>query len=177
MKQKYTYKELLCMLDTDSLTEVLSRHYIDENFDRIISRALSDGKEGGLAVIDIDFFKNVNDAYGHIIGDSILKQTAQFLKSQLVCTNEDYLARYGGDEFVFLSTGSSYDTFTKNMRSCAKRLSEFTFTSGSTQIRLSVSIGCANLKIAQENPFVSHFHIADEKMYRAKQNGRNTVEI
>ncbi len=177
MKQKYTYKELLSMLDTDSLTEILSRHYIDGNFDRIISQALSDSKEGCLAVIDVDFFKNVNDTYGHIIGDSILRQTAQFLKSQLVCSKEDYLARYGGDEFVFLSLGISYTAFAEKMSVCAKQLSKFNFSAGVEQIRLSVSIGCTDLKTTSEKPFTFHFQIADEKMYRAKQNGRNKVEI
>lgn len=164
------------MLYTDRLTEVLSRHYIDENFDCIINRALNDGREVCLALIDIDFFKNVNDAYGHITGDRILNQTAQFLKAELVCSQNDYLARYGGDEFAFLTVGTSYNAFAEKMRVCAKRLSEFDFPAGDAQIRLSVSIGCTDLKIVPEKPFSFHFQIADKKMYLAKQNGRNKVE-
>lgn len=174
MNYKDKYAELCKQLNTDSLTKILSRHYIDENFENIICNSLDRELTVCLALFDIDNFKNVNDTYGHIAGDDILRQTAEALKKLLVFSDNDFLARYGGDEFILLSVGISYDSFTDKILTCVANIAKHKFYTDKSIITLSVSAGCADLKCRD---FIYGLNVADKKLYTAKQLGRNRAEI
>lgn len=174
MNYKDKYNELYKLLNTDSLTGVFSRHYIDRNFEPVIMDALDKGLPANLALFDIDCFKYVNDTYGHIAGDKILKETAALLKKLLVFSKNDYFARYGGDEFLLLSVDTGYDSFGNRVNECLVNISKHTFYADDNIITLSVSAGCTDLK---DNNFLSALNTADKKLYLAKKSGRNRAEI
>lgn len=175
MKKKFTYEELCQLLYTDSLTSTLSRWYIDENFEKIINNSSENNQEISLALIDIDNFKRINDTYGHIIGDNILQQIAILLKQNLVCSENDYLARYGGDEFIFLSINTNYTDFTARLKQCLDNIFHFDFLSKNEKVKISISAGCADLKDIKEKNLSSCLNVADKKLYEAKKSGRNNL--
>ncbi len=174
MNYKEKYNELYKLLNTDSLTGVFSRHYIDENFEPIIAEASEKGLNANLALFDIDCFKDINDTYGHLAGDSILKETASFLEQLLVFSENDYLARYGGDEFLLLSIDTPQAAFKDKISNCIIALSLHKFHINNNTVTISASAGCAYI---EDTDFISALNTADKKLYNAKRAGRNGVEF
>ena len=123
-------------------------------------------------VVDIDLFKNINDTYGHDVGDAVLVQVSQALKGAL--RNQDFLARLGGDEFVVVCP----DTPLEAARVCANRLhaavSNLIISTRQLNLKVSVSCGVA-CRDASMTDADSLFKRADDSLYLAKQRGRNGV--
>ncbi len=175
MDYKQKYDKLCKQLNTDSLTGVLSRRYIDENFEKLILDADNSKTDASLAVLDIDHFKKINDTYGHIAGDRILCEMAELLTKQLVFSNNDYLARYGGDEFLVLSIGIDFDEFVRRIKECINSVCSHKFYISDTAVMLSLSAGCTFLY--EGCGFASGLNTADKKLYIAKRGGRSRAEI
>ncbi|MCI8520560.1 MAG: GGDEF domain-containing protein [Clostridia bacterium] len=174
MNYKDKYNELYKLLNTDSLTGVFSRHYIDENFEPVIINSFKKGLSVNLALFDIDCFKDINDTYGHIAGDRILKETAALLKKLLVFSDNDYLARYGGDEFLLLSVDTPQTAFKDKISNCIIALSLHEFHIDNNTITISASAGCTYI---ENTDFISALNTADKKLYAAKRAGRNRIEF
>ncbi|MFC3153503.1 GGDEF domain-containing protein [Litoribrevibacter euphylliae] len=127
----------------------------------------------GLLVIDVDKFKNVNDTYGHPVGDLVLKALAKNLTEQ--CRESDLLYRFGGEEFLIITEGDSLEQlkqFANRLRELAPKIEEI---NSKIPGGITISIG-ASLRAPKES-LTALFKRTDDLLYQAKQNGRNRVEI
>lgn len=157
----------------DPLTNTYNRHYLQQNQEKI---KLEDYI---LAVIDIDFFKKVNDTYGHNIGDIILKKTAKIISDTIRISNDDIIIRYGGEEFVVLvkKTKNKKQETLKVLDRVLKNIEEYKFyISTEKYINITISIG-VNTEPHQARNFLKAFELADSALYKAKKDGRNNLKL
>ena len=163
----------------DGLTGISNRQHFMKRAVEEYSYARRNDMTVGLIMIDIDRFKQVNDTYGHQMGDSVLNQFAGVINR--VKRKEDIFARYGGEEFVIIPCGQIYldevFSFCERIRQ-AVEFSEFRF--GDTCIRITASFGFHTCKIGKnekvEDRLEDMIKKADQALYRAKEKGRNRTE-
>ena len=155
---------------TDPLTGLANRR----KFDAILDRRISSADGGCVALFDIDFFKRVNDAYGHAVGDLVLET---FARAALGCVRAgDHLARLGGEEFGLILPGATLDQATQvceRVRAAVAR--EVTTTPSGVPVRVTVSAGIALIAPGSER--LQLMRAADEALYRAKAAGRDRSAI
>ncbi|MEO2013610.1 MAG: diguanylate cyclase [Fuerstiella sp.] len=172
---KMQVEHLVKQTSTDALTGIANRAFFDRRLTEMVYQCLRNKVQMGVAVIDIDHFKKVNDTHGHLAGDHILKHVAQVLEG--VTRNVETLARYGGKEFAVLLENVATDGMTivgERLRSVVEKL-EISFEG--TQIPITVSIGiCCGFPTDGECG-VKLFAMADAALYQAKQDGRNRVVV
>ncbi len=161
------------MANTDYLTGVYNRRHLMDTMNVIHANAIRGNFEYTVGILDIDFFKKVNDTYGHDIGDAVIKDLAHMLKTTF--RSSDIVSRIGGEEFcIVLPNTKDHDsiaTFEK-IRSIIENRSITTKSHG--EIKYTISIGvCARLSTT----FDEMMKEADEMLYEAKQSGRNRVCI
>jgi diguanylate cyclase (GGDEF)-like protein len=166
------YAQTQALAMSDSLTGLYTQGYFHERFDEEFSKAKHKGLPLSLLLLDVDYFKRVNDSHGHHIGDEILKWLSRQIASEVRET--DFVARYGGDEFVVLMplTGGT-DALDFGRRLCGK-VGSAVFRWGQERIRLTISGGVASLGESDPDK-MALFHRADAALYQAKDNGRNQV--
>lgn len=162
----------------DALTKIFNRHTIFEVLEKELRRSDRENLPIGLVMLDIDHFKIVNDTYGHIAGDAVLRESARRIKSAI--RSYDSVGRYGGEEFLVILPGcdeactrSQSERIRKALASEAMPIHDENATD--TSLALTASLGCTTalpgLKISAE----TLLQIADESLYEAKRNGRNRV--
>ena len=157
----------------DALTGLYNRGSFDEALQDELIRASRYGKYTSLLLIDIDFFKNVNDTYGHQAGDNVLKSIANTISSLKRCS--DYAARYGGEEFaIILPETTSEDAMTMAERIRAAVAGKEFKISKKVTIHLTISIGIGS-SMKQISPELL-IETADRALYKAKENGRNQIQ-
>lgn len=165
--------ELSRKADYDELTKLYNRYALNQISENIIKESIESKKPYSVAILDIDFFKKVNDTYGHTTGDLVLSNIGKILNAY---SNEDIIVgRWGGEEFVLIAPSSvSYTDFKKTLRSLRVKVSKFKFiTEDNTYINVTVSIGAAS--IDNNDSLENAVKAADEKLYEAKNTGRNKV--
>ncbi|MEO1954907.1 MAG: diguanylate cyclase, partial [Campylobacterales bacterium] len=157
-------------LITDQLTKLYNRKHFDETIEKEIQRAKRYNGALSIIVADIDFFKKVNDNYGHIAGDNILSEFASIIKNNIRAT--DMAFRYGGEEFVILLPNTTSQEAKQLAKKLRKILKEHTFTNPK-QITCSFGISEYKDKDTKETLFKK----ADEALYYVKNNGRDNIAI
>lgn len=157
----------------DPMTQVFNRQYFEAQLTSELSFALRHHTELSLLVVDIDYFKKVNDTYGHLAGDAVLRSVAEILQSQL--RTEDTLARYGGEEFVVLLRGVSLTDAVRAAERLRTAVERASLTHGQHVIPVTLSIGCASVADCTEASPEVLIEVADRRLYAAKNNGRNRV--
>lgn len=159
----------------DPLTKVHNRRYGMERLKEEFSRSVRSKEAVGVLMFDLDHFKNVNDTYGHIVGDQVLISFSSLVKKHL--RKEDTLIRYGGEEFLAVLPGASIEGL-KIAGEKIRRVIEESFVSYNNQeIKVTVSIGGCSFPesdITDIEQFVNH---ADNNLYEAKDTGRNKVVV
>jgi diguanylate cyclase (GGDEF)-like protein len=164
------YEELLETSSVDQLTGALNRGRFEDMGQASVARALSTGQPLTLAIIDIDHFKQINDRYGHVVGDEVLRKVAESLRQTV--RGEDSIFRYGGEEFVVLCEGLNHPAALRQ----AERLRAAVpaALSGALADPPTVSIGLATVPEDGRDirDIVRH---ADRNLYRAKSDGRDRV--
>ncbi len=159
---------------TDGLTQLYNRNFLDTRLNQEFSKSKRYDNKLCVMMLDIDFFKNVNDTHGHPVGDEVLKKVSDILKASL--RSSDLVARYGGEEFCVLMPQSQ----AKEAKKLAERLREkieLTQVSKSQpELRITMSIGLADFEREQKTA-KELLTNADQALYRAKENGRNRVEV
>lgn len=157
----------------DQLTGLPNRRAFDEWCDSDFKEAHNHSTSLSLAIIDIDYFKAVNDTYSHIVGDQVIKSLANILSELLPsCSQQVKLARWGGEEFTLLISANKDQAieFCELIRTTIK---ETDFSSIAQDLSLTVSIGLTdNSSLVEYNQMISH---ADHALYYSKHNGRNQV--
>ncbi len=165
-------RELEGMVFLDYLTELPNRRYIELKLKQALEESQSFGRTFGLAIIDIDHFKDVNDVYGHEAGDSALKTLAATLTASL--REKDAVGRWGGEEFVLLLA----DSDPQMLQHVAERCRMLIENSGCPELMgqsLTVSIGATLLQEGDSTQ--SAVDRADRLLYTSKSRGRNRVSI
>ena len=155
---------------TRPLTGVRNRHELQLDLMKACSQQTRTGTPVTLLVIDLDFFKTVNDTYGHIKGDEVLTEIAGLMVRRLRAT--DSLYRYGGEEFLVLASGTDAEggrTLAEDLRTTIENSSPCGVSG------ITISLGVA--QYAPPESISAWLHRADEALYRAKANGRNRVEL
>jgi diguanylate cyclase (GGDEF)-like protein len=159
------------MAVTDGLTNLSNRYQLDALLTEEIRRAQRYDRELSLLMLDIDDFKQVNDAHGHLSGDSVLARLAQLLQQRL--RPDDILGRYGGDEFCAILPETSLTQAAHIAETLRVLIAGQTFTADRRILTVTVSIGVAALQPSMQHSDL--YRVADEMLYRAKRLGRNQV--
>ena len=157
---------------TDALTGLANRRHALETMQTMATRACSKGEALGVILLDIDFFKRVNDRYGHPVGDLVIREIAAVLQAS--AREYDLVARFGGEEFLVLCDGGTLETavaMAERIRlAVAGRRIEYL---PGEFLNVSVSLGVVSTMPQADTPIEQWIHAADQALYRAKELGRN----
>ena len=157
----------------DSLTQLLNRRFIPTIMRREISLALHSRRPFTLAMLDIDYFKQINDSYGHNTGDMTLKNVAAVIYEHI--RSSDYVFRYGGEEFMILLVESDESQASIILETLRKKIAELRIAASMTEsFSITVSIGVAEYDYHPD--YKQLVDKADRALYLAKSHGRNRVE-
>jgi two-component system cell cycle response regulator len=168
--------ELTNISNTDPLTGVANRRYFDDRLQYEWQNAQKQNSPLSLLMIDIDFFKQYNDHYGHLEGDQCLKRIAQAL-SDGSRRSADLAARYGGEEFVVILAQGDLTRATKHANYLCEKIRSMNIPHAkSVEGKVSVSVGLAHIQPTVELNEKTLIQQADTALYQAKSNGRNRVE-
>jgi diguanylate cyclase (GGDEF)-like protein len=165
------FKEVKALSVNDGLTNLYTHLYITSKLTDEVARSTRYGSNLSIMLFDLDNFKDVNDTYGHLAGDSILKEVARILKGSL--RSLDSVGRYGGEEFLVLlpeTDGDSAKVIGERLR---RRIEEIDFMYDDNRIKLTI---CGGLAVHREGmDEKALIKIADENLYKAKREGKNMV--
>ncbi len=178
MKVALRTEELRQIAMKDGLTNIANRRSFDERLQGEWRRSLRNGKPLSLLMIDIDFFKQYNDGYGHLVGDECIKAVAHTL-SLSAPRAMDFVARYGGEEFCVLLSESDQDMALLVALTCldAVRNLALPHKQSSVESYVTISVGVSTLVAVPNMPPCTLMANADEALYSAKNNGRNCVIV
>ncbi|WP_417580598.1 sensor domain-containing diguanylate cyclase [Nitrincola sp.] len=160
----------------DALTGIANRRMFDERLEAEWSDAQRHQQPLSLIMIDIDFFKQYNDIYGHVKGDSCLKKVAQTLNSAALRSG-DFLARFGGEEFVMLLPKTDNDAAAKVAERCRKLIfkQQIPHPASDASSVLTISIGVGTHTPARTDQASDFIEAVDRRLYQSKQQGRNCI--
>lgn len=166
------HEEIYRMTIVDGLTQVYNKRYLLEFLDREMSRCQRYGRTLSLMMIDLDLFKNINDTFGHIAGDHVLREVALAVRSKV--RKEECFARYGGEEFALVMPEAELPkvrVFAEKIRA-AVEANALTFETRTIPVTLSIGIAQMTPEMTDPLAFIA---AADERLYEAKRDGRNRV--
>ena len=161
------------MATTDALTGLINRREFNRRIAEEFSRAKRHNTQLSLALFDIDFFKKINDTYGHHAGDVILKELGSLISNKT--RTSDVACRYGGEEFVLILPETSQVEAFELLDRLREIVAEEIFNKSAKPIKATISVGVAQLDLSDKSP-VDFCERADKALYRAKEGGRNRVE-
>jgi two-component system cell cycle response regulator len=165
----------LALAVTDELTGLYNRRYFDRHLGIMLERAREQDRDMAVMLIDLDYFKSVNDTHGHDVGDTVLKEFAGRLRRNI--RGVDLACRFGGEEFVVLMPDTDYAQAQGVAERVRQSIAERTFEAGSTRsLPITVSVGLAMNEHEHDTP-ESLLKRADIALYRAKREGRNRVVV
>ncbi len=167
-------RQLEVLSQTDALTGVFNRRYFDKMLETEWRRGSREGNPLNLLVVDIDHFKRINDAYGHLAGDEYLRQVARVLTSCFKRCS-DVIARYGGEEFAILAPATLEKDVLRLAERLRTRIAELVVAYSGHRLHTTVSIGIASMRPDYRQETQSIIQCADEALYQAKNGGRNQV--
>jgi len=173
-------KRMIARAAKDVLTDVLNRSVLESIFHNQYEIALATHSGYVFAMCDLDHFKVVNDTYGHVVGDVVLKAFADTLKYSLRAS--DIIIRFGGEEFVLIMPALDYVQGKEILKKVCHKVQHTPITYQDQEIKITVSIGLieitpqVHLDQSEQDSFANFLQKADEKVYLAKDNGRNRVE-
>ena len=156
---------------TDPLTRLPNRQAYNEKLDAAYAHFKSSGDSLAVAVVDIDYFKSINDRFGHAVGDKTLQVVSKFLKQSL--SENDFVARWGGEEFVMLLLNTQMADIDKKLNEVRTKLAAMPFKFKQEKVKITASFGATCF--GENDTTETVFERADEYLYKAKRNGRNLV--
>jgi two-component system, cell cycle response regulator len=166
------HEEIYRLTTIDGLTQIFNKRYFLETIEREIARSQRYRRELSLVMFDIDHFKKVNDSFGHLAGDYVLKHLAQTVKTRI--RREDCFARYGGEEFSIVLPeidGANAKTLAEKIRQLVEA-TDFRFENTSMPVTISMGVATMDADSTDPQALVKR---ADERLYEAKSSGRNRV--
>lgn len=172
MKYQYTEKEFMSVLD--GLTGLYNRRQFELSLEQEHNRSKRHPSDFSLAILDIDFFKKVNDTYGHQYGDYVLKTVADLMKSAFRKT--DLLYRYGGEEMVMIMPETNIEGAIIPVQRLRRMVEEYDFEYNGVKAKVTVSMGLT-MNYQEFSSPAEILKSADEALYQAKESGRNRVVL
>jgi two-component system cell cycle response regulator len=162
------------MAITDALTSLYNRRYMETHLTALVEQAAQRGKPIAVMILDIDFFKSINDGHGHDAGDDVLREFAVRIRKSI--RNIDLACRYGGEEFVIVMPETDMAVASMVAERIRRRIATeaFPIQQASKSLEVTISIGLAALNGAEDNA-AAMLKRADTALYRAKRDGRNRV--
>lgn len=168
-RQRLDELQKLALLD--SLTQLSNRHHLNMSLEKILSEKQRYDLQFGILFIDIDHFKNINDTYGHDVGDRVLKTIAKTLNS--AARPFDLFGRWGGEEFMGIIRNVDLTALTKIGNRCRVLIEKSTTIAENQYIRATVSIGATVIR--EEDTVDTLVKRADKLLYQSKRKGRNCL--
>ena len=168
-------KKLRDEAENDYLTGLVTSRHFDRSLSELFETAIADHRNISILYLDVDYFKSVNDSYGHLHGDLVLKEVSRIFKQ--AARSHDIISRNGGDEFTIILVDCSLRqalTVSERIRSAVEAY-EFRM-SESERINITVSIGIASLPETARDQNVL-MQLADQALYQAKRSGRNRIVV
>lgn len=172
LKYQYTEKEFMSVLD--GLTGLYNRRQFEIGLEQEYNRTKRHPSDFSLAIMDIDFFKKVNDTYGHQYGDYVLKTVADLLKQSFRKT--DLLYRYGGEEMVVIMPETNIEGAVIPVQRLRRMVEEYDFNYNGVKAKVTISIGLT-MNYQDFKSSAELLKSADDSLYRAKEEGRNRVVL
>ena len=172
MKYQYTEKEFMSVLD--GLTGLYNRRQFEISLEQEYNRTRRHPSDFSLAILDIDFFKKVNDNYGHQYGDYVLKTVADIMKQSFRKT--DLLYRYGGEELIMIMPETNIEGAQIPVQRLRRMVEEYDFDYNGVKAKVTVSIGLT-MNYQSLNSSAEIVKSADQALYKAKEDGRNRVVL
>ncbi|WP_428263927.1 diguanylate cyclase [Haliangium sp.] len=166
------HEEIYRLTTIDGLTQVYNKRFFLDTLEREMGRAMRYRRDLSLILFDIDHFKRVNDTYGHLAGDHVLKELATLIRQRI--RREDILARYGGEEFAIVlpeidhANAMYFGDKVRDMVETARICFD------DTEIPITISVGVSTLEPTTQDS-ATFIRLTDEKLYQAKNEGRNRV--
>lgn len=173
---KEANKNLELLSSIDSLSGLFNQRCFYETIQEVFNEYKSNREKGqsctlSICIFDIDLFKNINDSYGHLTGDNIIRHIGSLLKKHIRCTDTAY--RYGGDEFIILFHDTDLNTAAKIVEALRKSIMSTGFPHNGSDVHITISAGVSSLDEAADiNDLIEK---ADRRLYFSKENGRNRV--
>nr|WP_275580243.1 diguanylate cyclase [Bacillus mesophilus] len=175
VKRQLERKELIDHLVlVDELTLVYNRKYLGQVFELFQSEIVRNSENFSLAILDLDYFKHINDTYGHLVGDKILREFAGFLKQEL--SSIDILIRFGGEEFVVLMPRTNSINAEAKLKVILDRFAKKQFVENDQQFHITVSGGLVEVT-SNAKRMEEWLELADSALYEAKNSGRNCIKV
>ena len=171
-------KQLKELSITDPLTQLFNRRHFENHLKEMWNLAKRKQVDISIIMCDIDHFKYVNDIYGHLVGDVVLKEVAQILKNALK-RSSDFVARYGGEEFILVLYDTKVEAAEEvciTIQNNLKRVNGFEYKGVKTE-PVSLSFGISSIIPDEMNQCESLVKLADSALYQAKESGRNRIVI
>jgi len=167
------HEEIYRLTIIDALTEIHNKRYLMEFLDRELARSARYHRPLTVIIFDIDRFKAINDAHGHLGGDFTLRELAACVKS--VVRKEELFARYGGEEFIVVLPESTLEAALCVGERIRTMVEKHTFVFEDQSFQITISLGIAAIADAASLTPVELIRLADEKLYQAKHAGRNRI--
>jgi len=165
------HEEIYRMTIIDGLTQIHNKRYLYEALEREVIRARRHARDLSVLMFDIDYFKRINDQYGHLAGDYVLRELARVVQDRI--RRDEVFARYGGEEFAIVLPETPLEGAGALAENLRQRVAEHNFVFQSERIPVTISVGCALL--TDDKTATDLIQRADEKLYEAKRSGRNRV--
>ncbi|WP_051305457.1 GGDEF domain-containing protein [Desulfogranum mediterraneum] len=175
LNNSLTHGRMRVLATLDPLTEIYNRGFGLKRLHEEYSRAVRADTPIGLIIFDIDDFKQINDTYGHLLGDRVLVSVVKSARRML--REGDILIRYGGEEFLVILPGANLDDVGQVAERIRRAVADMTIMEGEHAIRQTISLGGVShphLNVSHEEILVRH---ADASLYYAKRSGKNRVEL
>ena len=167
-----TYHEAVFqMMTVDALTQTYNRRYFEDVFERETTRAIRYQRSLGLLILDLDHFKKLNDTYGHLVGDQVLKGVCQRISSRL--RHDDIFARIGGEEFAVTFIEGTKQTVDLVGHELCELVNSSPIQTSRGEVKVTISVGGAFASGDDPAECLQLFESADANLYRAKAEGRN----
>ncbi len=173
IKQKNIILETLAI--TDGLTGAYNHRYFYKRLKEEFDRAKRYGTPLSVIMIDIDFFKKINDVYGHLVGDAVLIDLSKLLKQNI--RKHDIFARYGGEEFAIILPHTSFEGANKEAERLRRAVENHKFNHINTEGEITISLGFATYPDIDVDKPEDLVKLADSALYEAKNSGRNNVKF
>ena len=161
------------MMTLDALTQTYNRRYFEDGFRREVIRSVRHNRPLALLLIDVDFFKHVNDRFGHLVGDEVLRSLGQRLQRRT--RGDEMLARFGGEEFAITLAEISHDEARQVAEELRESIATDPFETTRGALKVTISIGLSHFDGKSTRSSGEILEAADRKLYEAKRAGRNRV--
>jgi two-component system cell cycle response regulator len=165
------HEEIYRMTIVDGLTQIHNKRYLQEALEREVMRARRHGRDLAILMFDIDRFKRINDHFGHLAGDHVLRDLARVIQARV--RRDEVFARYGGEEFSLILPETSLEGAAALAETLREKVEKHSFIFQGEHIPVTISMGCAVLR--ENDTGTDLIKAADAKLYEAKNSGRNRV--